>query len=77
MQEPVPEVNRLRQGECWRASHLQIFPEEATRWRAWPAAPWTSPACWSGARPLYPAISPLTAESCSLPQHLQLTPAPS
>ena len=30
MQEPVPEVNRLRQGECWRASHLQIFPEEAT-----------------------------------------------
>lgn len=26
----MPEVDRLRQGECWRASHLQIFPEEAT-----------------------------------------------
>ena len=30
MQEPAPEVNRLRQGDCWRASQLQIFPEEAT-----------------------------------------------
>ncbi|KAK9916361.1 hypothetical protein WJX75_001798 [Coccomyxa subellipsoidea] len=30
IQEPAPEVNRLRQGECWRTSHLQIFPEEAT-----------------------------------------------
>lgn len=29
-QEPAPEVNRLRQGECWRSSHLQIFQEEAT-----------------------------------------------
>ena len=23
-------MNRLRRGECWHASHLQIFPEEAT-----------------------------------------------
>ena len=30
LQEPAPEVNKLRQGECWRASQLQIFPEEAT-----------------------------------------------
>ena len=29
-QEPAPEVNKLRRGECWRASQLQIFAEEAT-----------------------------------------------
>lgn len=30
MQEPAPEVNKLRRGECWRASEVQIFQEEST-----------------------------------------------
>ena len=30
MQEPAPEVTRLRRGECWRASEVEVFQEEST-----------------------------------------------
>ncbi len=30
LQEPAPEVTRLRRGECWRASEVEVFQEEST-----------------------------------------------
>ncbi|KAK9810230.1 hypothetical protein WJX72_007025 [[Myrmecia] bisecta] len=30
VQEPAPEVAKLRKGESWHAAHLNVYPEEAT-----------------------------------------------